>query len=89
MNKVYLFKYGLTVLFLICAISAFAQKSVFSGKVLDETARPLPGATIRVKGTDQSAVTDANGAFTFAGNNQSATNHHDQFCRLRSAGTCY
>ena len=72
MNKVYLFKYGLTVLFLICAISVFAQKNTFTGKVIDETGQPLPGATIHVKGTDQSTVTDANGKFSFPGNNQSA-----------------
>lgn len=72
MKKVYLFKYGLTVLFLIWAISSFAQQGAFTGKVIDETAQPLPGATIRVKGTDQSTVTDSKGRFTIAGNNQSA-----------------
>jgi TonB-dependent starch-binding outer membrane protein SusC len=72
MKKVYLFKYGLTVLFLICAISTFAQKSAFTGKVIDESNQPLPGATIRVKGTDQSTVTDLNGKFTIPANNQSA-----------------
>src|SRR5579872_2718843 len=72
MKKVYLFKYGLTVLFLICAIATFAQKSTFTGKVIDESSQPLPGATIRVKGTDQSTVTDPKGMFTIPGNNQSA-----------------
>jgi TonB-linked SusC/RagA family outer membrane protein len=72
MKKVYLFKYGLTVLFLICAISTFAQKSAFTGKVIDESSQPLPGATIRIKGTNQSTVTDTKGMFTFPGNNQSA-----------------
>ena len=72
MNKVYLFKYGLSVLFLICAISAFAQKGTFSGKVVDELNKPLPGATIRVKGGNQSTVTDINGKFSIPGNGQSA-----------------
>src|SRR6185312_16284970 len=72
MKKVYLFKYGLTVLFLICAISSFAQKSAFTGKVIDESAQPLPGATIRIKGTNQSTVTDPKGMFSIPGNNQSA-----------------
>ncbi|MFI5162840.1 MAG: SusC/RagA family TonB-linked outer membrane protein [Sphingobacteriales bacterium] len=72
MKKVYLFKYGLTVLFLICAISVFAQKSAFTGKVIDESNQPLPGATIRVKGTNQSTVTDPNGKFNIPTNNQSA-----------------
>ena len=72
MKKVYLFKYGLTILFLLCAFSVFAQKSAFTGKVVDETSQPLPGATVRVKGTDQSASTDVNGKFSFPANNQSA-----------------
>ena len=48
MNKVYLFKYGLTMLFLICAFSTFAQTSTFKGTVVDEQNLPLPGATIHV-----------------------------------------
>ena len=36
MKQVYLFKYGLTLLFFICAMTAFAQNS-FTGKVIDET----------------------------------------------------
>ncbi|MDP9081865.1 MAG: SusC/RagA family TonB-linked outer membrane protein [Bacteroidota bacterium] len=72
MKKVYLFKYGLTVLFLICAISVFAQTSVFKGKVVDETNQPLPGATVKIKGTAQATVTDASGTFSFPANGQSA-----------------
>ncbi|WP_295674567.1 SusC/RagA family TonB-linked outer membrane protein [uncultured Mucilaginibacter sp.] len=72
MKKVYLFKYGLTILLLICAFSVFAQKSTFAGKVVDETAQPLPGATVRVKGTDKSTTTDLNGKFTLPGSDQSA-----------------
>lgn len=71
MKQVYLFKYGLTVLLFICAMSAFAQNS-FTGKVVDEGSQPLPGATVAVKGTQQATVTDANGKFSFPGNNQSA-----------------
>lgn len=72
MKKVYLFKYGLTVLLLVCAMFVFAQKSVFTGKVVDETNQPLPGATVTVKGTTQSTVTDATGKFSFPATNQSA-----------------
>lgn len=71
MKKVYLIKYGLTMLFLICAISVFAQKNVFTGKVVDENSQPLPGATVHVKGTDQATITDTNGKFSISGNNQS------------------
>src|ERR1700744_2556679 len=72
MKQVYLFKYGLTMLFLICAVAVFAQTSPFTGKVLDETSQPLPGATVSIKGTSQSVVTDVKGMFSFPGNNQSA-----------------
>ncbi|WP_345209694.1 carboxypeptidase-like regulatory domain-containing protein [Mucilaginibacter gynuensis] len=34
------------------------------GVVTDEKAQPLPGVTIRIKGTNTVAVTDANGSFT-------------------------
>ncbi|MDP9048136.1 MAG: carboxypeptidase-like regulatory domain-containing protein, partial [Bacteroidota bacterium] len=72
MNKFYLFKYGLAVLFLIFAISVFAQKGTFTGKVVDETSQPLPGATVVLKGTGQSTITDAKGMFVFPNTNQSA-----------------
>jgi len=71
MNKVYLFKYGLTVLLLVCAITVFAQTG-FTGKVVDENNQPLAGATIHVKGTQQATTTDVSGKFSFPTNNQSA-----------------
>ena len=72
MKQVYLFKYGLTVLLLICAISVFAQNKPFTGKVIDEKAEPLPGATVHIKGTNQSTTTDAKGVFSFPNKGQSA-----------------
>ncbi len=72
MNQVYLFKYGLTVLFFICAIQVFGQTNAFRGKVVDELNQPLAGATVRVKVTGQSTVTDVKGMFAFPNNNQSA-----------------
>jgi len=72
MKKAYLIKYGLTMLFLICAFSVFAQKSAFTGKVIDELSQPLPGATIHLKGTDQSTTSDINGKFSIPANNQTA-----------------
>jgi len=72
MKQVYLFKYGLTVLLLICAISVFAQNKPFTGKVVDETAQPLPGATVHIKGTNQTMSTNAKGEFSFPNNGQSA-----------------
>ncbi|HUG74074.1 MAG TPA: carboxypeptidase regulatory-like domain-containing protein [Acidimicrobiia bacterium] len=43
-----------------------AQTSV-SGVVLDNTNRPIEGATLRIKGTTMTAVTDAQGQFRIAG----------------------
>jgi TonB-linked SusC/RagA family outer membrane protein len=68
MNKVYLFKYGLSVLFLICTLTTFAQKARFSGTVVDERNLPLPGATVVVKETGQSMTTDKDGGFSIANN---------------------
>jgi TonB-linked SusC/RagA family outer membrane protein len=41
------------------------QKSI-SGKVSDSTGAPLPGVTIRIKGTTQGTVTDINGKYSFS-----------------------
>ncbi|WP_443937786.1 SusC/RagA family TonB-linked outer membrane protein [Pedobacter sp. MW01-1-1] len=45
----------------------FFAKIDVSGTVLDEDGNPLPGATIRVKGTTLLAVTNGNGEFTIRG----------------------
>ncbi|SHG62062.1 TonB-linked outer membrane protein, SusC/RagA family [Pedobacter caeni] len=37
---------------------------MISGKVLNESGQPLPGSSIKVKGTDFSSTTDANGDFS-------------------------
>ena len=72
MNKTYLLKYVLTLLLFICTLSVFAQTNYFSGKVVDETSQPVPGATVRVKGTNQAVSTDVKGNFSFPKNDQSA-----------------
>jgi TonB-linked SusC/RagA family outer membrane protein len=72
MKKAYLFKYGLLVLLIFCFLAGSGQKNAFSGKIVDEFNQPLSGATIHVKGSDQTAVTDKNGRFLFPIDNQSA-----------------
>jgi hypothetical protein len=52
----------LTVL-LIGLQGLLAQSSSVRGKILDDKGDPIPGATIRVKGTSKGAVTDVNGNF--------------------------
>lgn len=44
--------------------------NILTGKVLDETGHPLPGATVTVKQSNQVTSTDANGRFTVTLTNQ-------------------
>jgi TonB-dependent starch-binding outer membrane protein SusC len=63
MKKNYLMKLMLSCIFLMTAIIASAQTGSLSGRVMDETNQPLPGATVTLKGTDRSTGTDVNGRF--------------------------
>ncbi|MDN3587846.1 SusC/RagA family TonB-linked outer membrane protein [Pedobacter aquatilis] len=67
MKVFYLLKQGLLMLFVLSALIVKAQTGSISGKVLDETGQPLPGASILVKGTTRSTSTDADGNFKLAG----------------------
>jgi TonB-linked SusC/RagA family outer membrane protein len=67
MKKTYLFKYVFLLLFVLSSVVAFAQTSVISGKVVDETNQSLPGATVVIVGTQKSAATDANGFYRITG----------------------
>lgn len=49
------------------AINSFAQNAKnISGKVVDENKQPLPGVTVRVKGTKIGASTDSDGLYRIA-----------------------
>ena len=72
MNKLYLYKYGLTMLLLMISMSIYAQQNTFKGKVVDERNLPLPGASVSVKETNAATVTDNNGAFQFQAANLNA-----------------
>jgi TonB-linked SusC/RagA family outer membrane protein len=67
MKKTYLIKYVFLLFFVLTAATVFAQNSIISGKVVDETNQPLPGAAVSVKGTQKSTGTDANGNFRLTG----------------------
>jgi TonB-linked SusC/RagA family outer membrane protein len=67
MRVFYLLKQGLLVLLVFSALMVKAQTGSVSGKVLDETGLPLPGASVVVKGTTRSTSTDGNGNFKLAG----------------------
>lgn len=47
-----------------------AQNQAVTGKVTDETGKPLAGATVTIKGTNISATTDESGAFHLNTGNQ-------------------
>ncbi|HVF81221.1 MAG TPA: TonB-dependent receptor [Flavisolibacter sp.] len=52
-----------TMLALLFSISVYAQQTV-RGTLRNSTGEPLTGATVTVKGTNQSVVTDASGQFS-------------------------
>lgn len=52
------------LLVLLANTNAFAQSAKVSGVVTDDRGAPVPGATVTVKKTSRSAITDAAGKFT-------------------------
>ncbi len=64
MKKNYLIKLRLLCFFLMASYAASAQTGSISGRVLDETNQPLPGASVSIEGTNKATQTDINGKFT-------------------------
>ncbi len=56
----------LLVLFSLSTILSLAQQRTVSGKVTDANGEPVPGASIKVKGTQKGAMADATGAFSLS-----------------------
>jgi len=54
--------FGLLFTFLLTQGSAYAQQ-VLNGTVVDEQGSPLPGASIKIRDTDQGTVSDVDGKF--------------------------
>ncbi|MGN6179840.1 MAG: SusC/RagA family TonB-linked outer membrane protein [Mucilaginibacter sp.] len=67
MKKTYLIKYVFLLLFVMSAVTVFAQTGVINCKVLDENNQTLPGVTVTVKGTQKSTATDINGVYRLTG----------------------
>jgi hypothetical protein len=63
MKQIYLLRYGFLVLFICLSNWVMAQTGTISGRIIDDTNLPLPGATVILKGTTISAAADANGYF--------------------------
>ncbi|MBL7764104.1 MAG: carboxypeptidase-like regulatory domain-containing protein, partial [Chitinophagaceae bacterium] len=53
----------LIVTLLFFSISTFAQQTI-TGKVTDNTGTPLPGVSVKVKGTTRGSVTNSAGEFS-------------------------
>ncbi len=66
MKKIYLLRYIFLLLFIFLASLAMAQTGTITGRIVDESNLPLPGASVVLKGTSLSAPTDANGYFKLA-----------------------
>ncbi len=45
-------------------VSSFLAAIVINGRVVDENEAPVPGTSVRIKGTDKVVVTDSDGRFT-------------------------
>lgn len=73
MKKIYFMKLLLLGLFVFANLVASAQTGSISGRVVDETKQPLPGASVSVKGTAISTSTDANGNFRLSNLKDGAT----------------
>lgn len=60
----------LSILIISCAsmLSAFAQETTISGRVLDDRGNPIEGISVVVQGTNRGVSTNANGNFTIPAN---------------------
>jgi len=63
MEKSYLKQLGFLLIFALTSLSTFAQTGSISGKVVDESNQPLPGAAVFIEGTKSSTQTDVNGTY--------------------------
>ena len=55
---------SLIVTAILCSVIVFAQTRTISGKIKDETGKPVPFASVTIKGTKKGVTADNNGAFT-------------------------
>lgn len=67
MKKLYPIKLCLLMFFALCTLTTFAQTGSISGKIIDDTKLPIPGASVQIDGTQKITVTDSDGNFRFTG----------------------
>jgi len=76
----------LLMLFMVSANQLlWAQTRTIRGKVVDETGLPVPGATVRVQGTELAAATNRTGDFQIADVPETATTVEIRFIGYRNA----
>ncbi|MFI5452454.1 carboxypeptidase-like regulatory domain-containing protein [Pedobacter sp. UC225_61] len=67
MKLFYPIKLSILMFFALCSLTAFAQTGSISGKIIDDTKLPIPGASVQVDGTQKLTVTDSEGNFRITG----------------------
>src|SRR4051812_10761373 len=56
---------GLSLSLLVMSLSGYAQSGKVTGTVTDgSNGTPLPGVTVKIKGTQSASITDINGAYS-------------------------
>ncbi len=56
-------KKNILVVFLSFSLTSLLAQEIIKGEIKDESGTPLPGATVLIKGTNEYAMSDANGQF--------------------------
>src|SRR6185436_10067025 len=65
MRKIFQLFFALTLMVILLPVAVQAQERTISGTIVSEDSKtPLPGVTVRVKGTRRIVTTDANGKFS-------------------------
>lgn len=67
MKKLYPIKLCLLMFFALCTLTTYAQTGSISGKIVDESKLPIPGASVQVDGSQKLTVTDSDGNFRITG----------------------
>ncbi|RYF19540.1 MAG: TonB-dependent receptor [Flavobacteriales bacterium] len=67
MKKLYPIKLCLLMFFALCTLTTYAQTGSISGKIVDESKLPIPGASVQVDDTQKLTVTDSDGNFRLTG----------------------
>jgi TonB-linked SusC/RagA family outer membrane protein len=67
MKKLYPIKLCLLMFFALCTLTTYAQTGSISGKIVDESKLPIPGASVQVDGTPKLTVSDSDGNFRITG----------------------